>query len=312
VELRQLEYFAAVARLGQFTRASRELNVAQPAVSQQIKRLEGELGLELFNRSTRRVELTEAGTLLLARAHRILAEAEAARQELSEMTGLLRGRVDIGALPVSRLDTPGLLQGFIERHPGIGIHLHEQSLAVTLPMLRRDQLDLCFALTEPAALGADIEGRFLFEEELVAILSPSHRLAGRRAVRLAELADEPLIRFRSGSALQTMIGAAFDRAGVAAGYAFESFELETLRALASRGLGIALMPRGYVHREGPAVASVALDPAVRLPVSMIWRAERRRPPAAEAFLAFALDELERTGTIDDAQTGAAAVPGPSA
>lgn len=296
MELRQLEYFAAVARHGHFTRASRELNVAQPAVSQQVKRLEAELGLELFRRSTRRVELTEAGSLLLARAHRVLAEVEAARQELSELTGLLRGHVEIGALPVARLDTPGLLQGFLELHPGVGIHLHEQALSVMLPMLRRDELDLCFALADPATLDKELDGLVLFQEELVAVLAPEHRLAKRRALRLAELAGEPLIRFRAGSALQGAIDEEFDRAGETARYAFESFELETMRALASRGLGIALLPRGYLEREGPAAASVALRPKVRLPVSLIWRAERRRPPAAQAFLDYSLERLGSAGS----------------
>ena len=109
MELRQLEYLAAVARHGQFTRASRELNVAQPAVSQQIKKLEGELGMELLNRGGKVVSPTEAGELLVARAHRILGELESARQELDELSGLLRGRIDVGALPVSRLDIAGLL-----------------------------------------------------------------------------------------------------------------------------------------------------------------------------------------------------------
>src|SRR5918999_4938752 len=119
MELRQLEYFAAVVRHGQFTRASRALSVAQPAVSQQIKRLEAELGLELLRRTTREVELTDAGAVLLKRAHRVLAEIEAASQELSEISGLLRGTVEIGALPVSSIDTPALVAGFHEQHPQV-------------------------------------------------------------------------------------------------------------------------------------------------------------------------------------------------
>jgi DNA-binding transcriptional LysR family regulator len=291
VELRQLEYLAVVARHGQFTRASRELNVVQPAVSQQIKRLEEELGHSLFNRSTRRVELTEAGELLLARAHRVLAEVESARQELDELSGLLRGRIDVGALPVSRLDIAGLLLGFRELHPAIGIHLHEQSLAVMLPMLRSDELDLCFGLTDPESHGGDIAGRTLFHEPLLAAVSHDHPLAGKRSIRLAEIADEPLIRFRTGSALQTAIDAEFDRVGATAAWAFESFELETVRSLASRGLGIALMPEGYLDRAGSPVAGIPLRPQVKLPVSILWRGERKRPPAAQAFLDFALERL---------------------
>jgi LysR family transcriptional activator of glutamate synthase operon len=298
MELRQLEYFAAVAHHGQFTRAARELNVAQPAISQQIKRLESEIGLELFNRSTRRVELTDAGSLLLGRALRILAEVEGARQEMSEVTGLLRGRVAIGALPVSRVDAPGLLQRFLERHPGIGIHLHEQALPVMLPMLRRDELDVCFALARHDELGDDIDGRFLYEEELVAVTSPGHRLAKRKRLELADLVDEPLIRFRTGSALQAIIDAGFDRAGVSPAFAFESFEMETVRALASRGLGVALLPAGYLLHEGAEIASVPLSPTVQMPVSLLWRKGRRRPPAAQAFLDFALEEFNRVGALD--------------
>ena len=291
MELRQLEYFSAVARHGHFTRASEELNVAQPAVSQQIKRLEAELGVELLHRSTRRVELTEAGAALLARANRVLAEIEAARQELSEFAGLLRGTVEIGTIPVSSLDTPGLLEAFRDVHPEIGLHLHEQSLAVLLPMLRGDRLDLLFALADPADLGDDIDGVVLFHEELVVVVADDHPLARRSWVRLATIADEPLIRFRSGSALQGAIDDEFGRAGATPRFAFETLELEMMRALASRGLGVALLPNGYLLREGPPVVAVPLRPRVQLPVSLLWRVDRKLPPAAQAFLDIALAEL---------------------
>lgn len=291
MELRQLEYFSAVARHGHFTRASHELNVAQPAVSQQIKRLEAELGLQLLHRSTRRVELTEPGAALLTRANRILAEVEAARQEVSEFAGVLRGTVEIGTIPVSSLDTPGLLGAFREVHPGIGLHLHEQSLAVLLPMLRSGELDLCFALADPADLGQSIDGVVLFQEELVIVVATDHPLAKRTRVGLTRLAGEPLVRFRSGSALQGAVEDEFERAGVTPSFAFETLELEMMRALASRGLGVALLPKGYLLREGPPVAAVPLRPRVQLPVSLLWRVDRKLPPAAQAFLDAALRQL---------------------
>lgn len=295
MELRQLEYFAAVVRHGQFTRASRALSVAQPAVSQQIKRLEAEFGLELLRRTTREVELTEAGALLLDRAHRVLAEVEAARQELSEISGLLRGTVEIGALPVSDIDTPALVAGFHEQHPQVGIHLHELTVELMVQMLRSHELDLCFALVDPAELGPDLAGELLYHERLVALVSPYHELARRKSVTLGRLAEEQLIRFRAGSAVQRAVDDAFDHAAVTPRYAFQSFELETMRALASRGLGVAVLPAGYLEREGPEVAVVELRPRVELPVSLIWRTERRRSPAAEAFLAYARERLERAG-----------------
>lgn len=286
-------YFAAIARHGQFTRASRALSVAQPALSQQIKRLEAELGLELFRRTTREVELTDAGAVLLKRVHRALAEIDAARQELSEISGLLRGTVEIGALPVSSIDTPALVAGFHELHPQVGIHLHELTLELMLQMLRSHELDLCFALVHPADLGPDLTGILLYHERLVALIAEDHALARQSSVTLKRLAREPLIRFRAGSAIQRGVDEAFDRAGVATHSTFQSFELETMRALASRGLGVAVLPGGYLERDGPAVATVPLRPDVEVPVSLIWRAERRRPPAAEAFLAYAREQLER-------------------
>jgi DNA-binding transcriptional LysR family regulator len=291
MELRQLEYFSAVARHRQFTRASRALSVAQPAVSQQIKRLEAELGLELLRRTTREVELTDAGAVLLVRANRVLGEIEAARQELSEISGLLRGSVEIGALPVASIDTPDLVAGFYESYPHVAIHLHELTLALMLSMLRSDELDLCFALVDPAELGADLDGVLLYHEELIAMVSTAHELAGRSWISLQGLAAEPLIRFRTGSAIQRAIDDAFDRAGIVPGYAFQTFELETMRALANRGLGVALVPGGYLKREGPAVARISIRPRVEIPVSLIWRSDRRRPPAAEAFLTYARERV---------------------
>jgi DNA-binding transcriptional LysR family regulator len=293
MELRQLEYFAAVVRHGQFTRASRVLSVAQPAVSQQIKRLEAELGLELLRRTTREVELTDAGAVLLKRAHRVLSEVEAARQELGEISGLLRGTVEIGALPVSSIDTPALVAGFHELHPQVGIHLHELTLELMLQMLRSHELDLCLALVHPADLGPDLAGILLYHERLVALLNEDHELTSQDSVTLKRLAREPLIRFRAGSAIQRAVDDAFDAAGVTPHYAFQSFELETMRALASRGLGVAVLPGGYLERAGPTVSTVVLRPEIEVPVSLIWRAQRRRPPAAEAFLTYARERLEQ-------------------
>jgi DNA-binding transcriptional LysR family regulator len=287
LELRQLRYFAAVARHRHFTRASEELRVAQPALSQQVKRLEAELGMPLLRRTTRRVELTDAGELLLSRANRVLAEVESARQELSELTGLLRGRVALGSLPLASLGVPAMLGAFRASHPGVGIHLHEQAIDVILGMLHRDELDLAFAMARPADVGAEMTARVLYEEELVAVMAPTHSLAARAAVRVTELADDPLIGFRPGSALRRAVDVQLARSDPSPAYAFETFELETIRSLASHGLGVALLPAGYVHAAGPEVASARLRPRSRIPISLVWRTERRHTPAAEAFLEFA-------------------------
>jgi DNA-binding transcriptional LysR family regulator len=291
MELRQLRYFAAVAGHRHFTRAAEELHVAQPALSQQIRRLERELGLDLFVRSTRRVSLTEAGELLLPRALRVMAELDDARAELEQLTGLVRGRVSVGAIPLAPLDLPGMLAEFRGRYPGVAVYMREETLNGMLALLRSDELDLGFAFADDQTAGPDIATERLFDEELVVATAPSHRLAARKRLRLEELAGEPLISFRRDSALRRTADAALAAAGVEAESAFETIELETMRGLVARGLGVTVMPRGYLEGEGPRVAQIGVRPALRLPVSLVWRAERRRPPAAEEFLTFARTRL---------------------
>jgi LysR family transcriptional regulator, transcription activator of glutamate synthase operon len=293
VELRQLRYFAAVARHRHFTQAAAELHVAQPALSQQIRRLERELGLELLTRSTRRVALTEAGELLLPRARRVLAEVDDALAELEDLAGLVRGRVAVGTIPLAQLDLPGLLADFRAQHDGVSVFMREETLWAMLDMLRADELDAGFAFVDEEGAGPDLTALRLFDDELVAVTAPDHRLAGRRRVPLTALAGEPFIGFRRSdeSVLRATTEAALRDAGVDFETPFQSIELETMRKLAARGLGVTIMPRGYLAGEGPRVAVLSLTPALTLPVSLVWRTRRRLPPAAEAFIGFARERL---------------------
>lgn len=287
MELRQLRYFAAVARHESFTLAARELNVAQPALSQQVRKLEQELGVELLRRTTRRVELSEAGKLALARATRTLAEADALRAEMDELRGLTRGTLTVGMLPaVGELDAAPILAAFSANYPGIEVRLVEDTLVEALALLRADRVDLTFALIWPEEAGEGIAGEKLFEEELVVMVAEGHRLAQRRrSVRIADLEGEPLITFLPGSALRLQLDAQLEQAGMQRSPAFESNHINTLRALVAHGLGVSLVPVSFAVAEGPPVAKLKVAPkTLRVPVSILYRADRARPPAAEAFL----------------------------
>ena len=288
MELRQLRTFEAVARHRSFTRASEELMVAQPAVSQQVRRLERELGVDLLRRTSRHVALTEPGEVLLAGARRVLAEAASVVDELQALRGLRSGRVAVGAMPpMPRLDVPSLIAAFHALHPGIGVRLDEDTAANALAMLRRGELDLSFAFLSPEEAGADLAGVLLLEEELVVAVAHDHRLAKRRRLQPAALRDETLVAFKSGSALRAAGDAALAAAGVAPRIAFESNELLTVRAIAALGLAVAILPRGFVDVPQADVVGIPLGSRpVRQPVSLLWRAGERLSPAATAFRDF--------------------------
>jgi DNA-binding transcriptional LysR family regulator len=297
MELRQLRYFAAVAKHRHFTRASEELNVAQPALSQQLRRLEAELGFELLARTSRRVDITQAGEIVLARAHRVLAEVDAIPYELDALRGLERGRVTVGGMaPFGPLDLPALLEDFTNAHPGIDIHLREGTATEMLGFLDRDEIELAFAALDPHEVDPQTECLPLFREELVLIAAPHHRLAKRKRVPLKELEDEPLIAPHQGPALRRTIDRALEQARVRPRVAFESNDLNIHRQLASRGLGVSILPRSYLDRPGEDVAMLSIGPEpLTRPLSLIWRAALSRSPAAEAFLAFTRERVAGLG-----------------
>jgi len=287
MELRQLRYFASVAAHGSFTLAAQELNVAQPAVSQQIRKLEAELGAELLRRTTRRVTLTEAGELALARARRMLADADALRAEIDELRGLLRGTLAIGVVPpMGRLDPAPLLAQFRRRHPAVDIRLIETTVADTLELLRAHRLDLCFAFSSPERQEPGVVGEHLFDEELAVMVAPGHPLAARRRVKLSDLREEALVAPIAGASLRQALDEALRSADAPLRVAYESNEAVTVRALTAQGLGVSLLPRSFAETPGPELAAIAIAPRpLKVPVSILYRDERRRPPAVEAFLA---------------------------
>ncbi len=190
MELRQLRYLEAVARHRHFTHAAEELHVAQSALSHQIARLERELGVELLARTTRSVEPTQAGSLVVARARAILAEAGALREEVDELRGLVRGRVTVGALLFGgELDIPALLASFTNTYPEIDVGLREGTVQRMVDGLGDGSIDLAFVLErEPRD---EFERAPLSSEELAVVMSPATRSprtaepAGRRARRRA-------------------------------------------------------------------------------------------------------------------------------
>jgi DNA-binding transcriptional LysR family regulator len=289
MELRQLRSVEAVARHRHFTRAAEELHIAQSALSHHIRKLEQELGISLFDRTSRRVAPTEAGLAVAARARRVLAEVEGARAEVDELRGVLRGHIWIGALlPTSGLDIPGLLARFSRSHPGVDVSLREGIAADMLRHLATDELDAAFCL-----LAGEISDAFAFErladEEVVAAFAPDHAPTATN-VGVDELAGRAIVAPRRGSAITSVLERLFADAGTPLRLALESGDPFLLRALAARGFATAILPRSFSSLEGSTLELRSLDPEVRLPVALVWRRERNLPPAARAFIEFVRHE----------------------
>jgi DNA-binding transcriptional LysR family regulator len=288
MELRQLRYVEAVARHRHFTRAADELHVAQSALSHQIRRLEQELGVELFERTSRRVAVTEAGEAVAGSARAILTQVDGVRDEVDELRGLVRGRISVGAtLPAGRIDVPRVLVDFSKAHPGIEVDLHEGTAGDMRGYLEEDRVDAAFSLLaeDPPP---DFQVEPLGEEEVVAAF-PAGAGPDRDRVGAAELAGLPLIMPRSGSAIKRAVDDFFARAGRPMRISLESGDPFFLRCLVSAGFGAAVLPASLTHREGPPIDVRGLRPGVRLPATLIWRKSRHQSPAARAFIEFVRD-----------------------
>src|SRR5919198_468500 len=284
MDLRQLRYLVALAEERHFTRAAAREHIAQPALSQQIRRLEDQLGLALVERTTRSVALTEAGELLVARARPVLTELDAARAELDALTGLRSGRVTVGAMhTMGPIDVSLALALFHAQHPGVELTVREQSSEELAEMLRDDELDLAFLSVTERIESHGLGLQQLVSEELVLLVARGHRLAGRRRVRMAELEGEEFISYREGARLRELLTSAGHAAGFDPRVTLESHESERIRRLVARGLGVAILPLSDAERPGAELAVASLvEPALRRDITLAWREGRRHAPAAVA------------------------------
>ncbi len=291
MELRQLRYLVALAEERNFTRAAEREHIAQPAMSQQIRRLEEEVGLELVDRSTRRATMTDAGLLLVARARRALAEVEAAEAELESVRGVQRGRVTLGVMhTMGPVDISLALAVFHDRHPEVELTVREYSSEELADLLRVDELDLAFLSVTDRIERRGLGLEQLVSEELVVVLPRGHRLADNAELRMSELTHEQFISFREGSRLRELLMAAGEQAGFTPQVMLESNESRRIRRLVERGMGVAILPRSDAEDPGADVAVVPLtEPSLTRDITLAWREDRRQPPAAAEFHTLALE-----------------------
>src|SRR5262245_6287161 len=199
VQLRQLEYFAAVAETRHFTRAAEAVHVAQPSLSKQINTLERELGTRLFSRARGNITLTPAGETLLPLARRILADVDSARVQVQELVGLTRGRLRLGATPsLSTVLLPDALRRFCSAYPGIDIFVEERGGRELVRLLARGQLDLALVVLPLQTRDPALATTALFNEPLIVAAPADGSVTRAKTIRVRDLARHPLVMLRDG------------------------------------------------------------------------------------------------------------------
>ena len=288
VELRQLRYFVAVAEEGHITRAAERLGIQQPPLSLQIKALEAALSARLFERKPRGVELTEAGRVLLTRARVVLSEAQKAEAAVQRAAKGEVGRLAVGLTSSSSLNPFVLrvLRKFRETVPDVVLKLEESSTVELVEALRRGMLDVAF-VRSAAGAGADLSAKRLLDEDMVAALPATHRLArGARArpIALSALAREDFILYRrsQGPGLYDAIVTACGNAGFSPRVVQEAPRMLSTLSLVAAGLGVSIVPASMERLKPDGVVYRPLSSARGLRAPIIMLAPAAQGSAARA------------------------------
>lgn len=285
MEIHQLRYVVAVARTGNFSRAARLCHVSQPSLSQQIQKLEKELGERLFERQRTRTRLTACGERFLPRAERILHELEEARREAEDLHALAQGEVIVGVLPtIAPYFLPPVAAAFGQAYPGVTITMIEETTASLVGMMNRHEID--FALASLPVPDGQMEVRVLLEEELLLALPPGHELERRKSIAADDLAKLPFVLMREGHCLGDQVLRFCERNEFEPRVRSRSAQVETILALVEAGQGVSLIPDMARRRSHAPVSYRSLSaPRPRRAVVAFWHRRRPLHRAAEEFLA---------------------------
>jgi len=289
MDLRQLRFMLEVARAGSFTRAAQRLHIAQPALSIAIRKLEEELEVQLFNRRDRTITLTAEGTALARHAQLMEQQMTAARQELDDLRGLLRGEVRMGLSPMlSSHFFPQILASFKRRYPALQLSINGDSARNIQRKIASGSLDMGVIA---GAVPEGLDAHLLVRDEVVACVHRSHRLADRKTAPLRELLAEPLIHFSEGYHLRELIDERAAQEGLTPTVVAESNLFSLARSLVREELGLAFFPKMVVARESE-MAVIPCDQPLLLDLSIVWRKHATLSRANRVFVDYVIQEVD--------------------
>ncbi len=291
VSMRQLSVFEAAARLLSYTRAAEELHLSQPAVSMQIRQLEDQAGLQLFEKLGRKLHLTEAGRELFQYSRSILHDLHEAEEVMEALKGLNTGKLNIGVASTVNYFAPRLLAAFSQRYPGISLSLEANNRENLVHMLNANEKDLVLMGRPPQQM--DLESEPFLENPLVVIAPPEHPLAKKRSISLQRLAEETFVMREAGSGTRAAMERFFNEQGVTLKTGMQMTRNEAIKQAVRAGLGLSIVSIHSIELELETQRLVVLD-VDGLPIKRRWflvyRHGKRLSPAAGAFKDFVLAE----------------------
>nr|WP_171954721.1 LysR substrate-binding domain-containing protein [Stenotrophomonas geniculata] len=282
MNLKQLEFAVALAEEGNFTRAAERCHVVQSALSHQIAALEQELGTPLFERLPRQVRATAAGEAMLVHARQALASLRHLRADVAAVSGEVRGLLAIGQISsLTGIDVVAMLAAFQQVHPQVEFQLRVDKSEDLIAQVQSRDLDVALVGLSPSAGLDGVCHQMLQEEDLVAVLAPSHRLARRKRLPLTELQDEALADFPRGTGARRQTDDAFAAAGLPHTVRFEVNLMELVERFVRHGLAVGIVP-ALIAEGFEGVVRIPLQPTPTRRVHLVW--QRLPTPAARVFV----------------------------
>ncbi|SES68556.1 LysR family transcriptional regulator, transcription activator of glutamate synthase operon [Salinibacillus kushneri] len=295
MELRQIKYFIKVAELEHVSEAAAELHVAQSAVSRQIANLENELGVKLFLRGGRKIQLTPVGEIFLERVKSAMVEFEKAEREIYEYLNPESGNIRLGfPTSLAAKTLPNVISAFRKEHPQIGFQLYQGTVSELTEAVISGQIDIAFVSPVPSH-HEEVKGHIFFTEKMMALLPNNHEFANEPYLRLVQLRYEPFVIFRQGYHIREIIMKACSQVGFQPRIAFEGEDVDTIKGLVSAGLGVSLLPEITLNdlpmRDTKPVEII--EPNVSRTVGIILPSNREVAPSEQVFFQFLQSYYER-------------------
>ena len=289
MELRQLEYFQMASRLKNITRAAERLRVSQPNITVAIKKLEAELGIQLFDRSQKQLSLTPEGAVFLARVEVALRNIQDAVLEVNDYKQLQKGTIKIGIPPMMGAYLfPRIFSSFQRRYSHLDVYLHEEGSVAIREQLEPDELDFGIIIIPDSS--SNLQLLPMARSQIVCCVPEDSDLAARKAVTLQDIEERSLIMLKEGSFLRQTMLQKMKAADVTPNIVLESNQVVTILGLVASGVGNAFLLE-MIARDAPGIRAIPLATPVYVDVGLAWKRDRYISRAAQSFIEFSKDIL---------------------